>query len=1262
MDKQKIKFIQINLNKSHLALDELNNKFLNEDLNIGIIQEPPTKKNKKTGIFSIPNNQNYNICYHSNSDTRPRTCIILKKNIDYIVLNQFLNSDFVAISMDISIEKIEHKLVICSSYHAIDLKTVPDFMEKLVRFCRKNNRHLIYGCDANAYHNFWGSKISNKRGEEMFEFMSANNLEIINKGDTPTYQTSKELQPNTLTLIESHIDLTIATPFISEKIIEWKVNTETTNSDHNYITFNLQNLQYELRKFRSPKNTDFQKYVENLEKEMENYKAPQIKNRKELDEAVQLLTDTIIKAYHLSNHLIEYRTNRNVKWRTKKLDLMKKEVNKARNKKHKTNKGLQIFKKKLSDYNNEIKKAKLKTWKKDTKEIDSISATSRLHRLLASGHENKIGSLVMDNANTFTTNEKEILEILAKTHFPESEITAQNNVDNYNDQDEIDIDTFKAKIIESRKLFTTSTIKWAMNDFKPFKAAGLDEIFPALIQQGIDLLLIPIRRIFIHSYALGYIPILWKEIKVTFIPKAGRRPSEQPKSYRPISLSSCLLKTMEKIIDRNMRDTVLKESPITKDQFAYQPGISTETALFNLTHRISNTMDNKEVCLGAFLDIMGAFDNTLFESIQESLLKKGVKTLTVKWIKNMLKSRAVTMNLGKEKITAKVKKGCPQGGVLSPLLWTLVVDDLIIELNKIPGVYAQGYADDIVILCSSDSRGVNKNRSKTEMAAEIMQKALKIVEIWTSNHNLEINPSKTNLIMFTKIREKMENFKKCKLYNQELEYSTSTKYLGVILDRRLSWNEHINKQIEKATNSLWISKKIVGKLWGLKPKLTKWIYTAMVRPIISYASIIWWRKTEQAETQRKLESLQRLANVNILGANSSTPSKAMELLVGIPPLHLFIQNEAMASTCRILTSSREDHKQLIDSKLIDKFKPNSELMQALEQSDIIDREFDFDLPYETEFPTREEWKNLLCIDTEDKIHWYSDGSQTKDGTGSGIYCNKTNEEILIPLEKKNSVFQAEVHAIQRCAKYIVQQEFVNKQIVICSDSMAAIKSINAYSTTSKVVKEAKTELKKLCNDNNVNIRWIPAHEGYEGNERADECAKLATSLKGHEPKITTIKTKKGLCIRRILEKEIIGTPMSKIKHILKHDLFEKASNNWHSTGKMAHSRKFIIDYNPKRTKELLSLNRKKTSLITDMLTGHGKVKYMQKKRGFIDDDWCRYCEGSEETAEHLLCDCEALILERKFFMDLENPIEPIDYFNVSLKKLYYFSKKLKLSD
>jgi hypothetical protein len=113
----------------------------------------------------------------------------------------------------------------------------------------------------------------------------------------------------------------------------------------------------------------------------------------------------------------------------------------------------------------------------------------------------------------------------------------------------------------SRWVISYDKLKWAVFSFQPYKSPGIDGIMPIMLQQGFVLLAEKLFMLLRASLCLGYIPMSWRHIRVVFIPKP-RKPLSQAKSLRPISLMSFILKTLEKLLDRHIRDGVLVEKPL----------------------------------------------------------------------------------------------------------------------------------------------------------------------------------------------------------------------------------------------------------------------------------------------------------------------------------------------------------------------------------------------------------------------------------------------------------------------------------------------------------------------------------------------------------------------------------------------------------------------------------------------------------------------------------------------------------------------------
>ena len=115
------------------------------------------------------------------------------------------------------------------------------------------------------------------------------------------------------------------------------------------------------------------------------------------------------------------------------------------------------------------------------------------------------------------------------------------------------------------------------------------------------------------------------------------------------------------------------------------------------------------------------------------------------------------------------------------------------------------------------------------------QKAINIAANWASKQELQFSSEKTEMVLFTHKRN--VDLGSLSMNGSKLELSKGERLLGVTLDSKLTWKLHITRITRKATTALMQCRQIVGKAWGIKPFMMKWILTVMIRPIMSYACV-----------------------------------------------------------------------------------------------------------------------------------------------------------------------------------------------------------------------------------------------------------------------------------------------------------------------------------------------------------------------------------------------------------------------------------------
>ncbi|XP_039298083.1 uncharacterized protein LOC120354713 [Nilaparvata lugens] len=166
-----------------------------------------------------------------------------------------------------------------------------------------------------------------------------------------------------------------------------------------------------------------------------------------------------------------------------------------------------------------------------------------------------------------------------------------------------------------------------------------------MLQQGPKTLLVLLCELFRASLAYGYIPQAWCLSRVVFIPKRGRADYSTAKSFCPINLTSFLLKTLERLVERHLRKVVLPYTLLHRKQHAYQPGKSCETALHQLVSRVEASLAAREIALCAFMDIEGTFDNVTYKAMVRAVQGHGVEPAICSWAEAILCSRLIMADL-----------------------------------------------------------------------------------------------------------------------------------------------------------------------------------------------------------------------------------------------------------------------------------------------------------------------------------------------------------------------------------------------------------------------------------------------------------------------------------------------------------------------------------------------------------------------------------------------------------------------------------------
>lgn len=206
------------------------------------------------------------------------------------------------------------------------------------------------------------------------------------------------------------------------------------------------------------------------------------------------------------------------------------------------------------------------------------------------------------------------------------------------------------------------------------------------------------------------------------------------------------------------------------------------------------------------------------------------------------------------------------------------------------------------------------------------------------------------------------------------------------------------------------------------------------------------------------------------------------------------------------------------------------------------------------YPLGRNGTNLLLLKPGSEV-WFTDGSGQNSRFGAGIYGPEREHRESISLGKLSTVFQVEVMTILMCAEILTTVRESKKNIIICSDSRAAIEALIKPYTESTLVWEGMQALTRLGRNKNIILSWIPGHQGIHGNEVADVLAR------------------KGAAMAPL--GQVVGVPFAVGKRFLKEALERDHLNRWRAINICRQAKLLMGQSEVKRTNELLSMSRQR---------------------------------------------------------------------------------------
>ena len=1138
----------------------------------------------------------------------------------------------------------------------------------------ENNKKIFICTDTNSRSPLWNDKELNKRGEQLEQFVAANDLAILNSEDKITF---------TGAMGSSKIDLILSNDNGLDLKPTAEVAPDHTDSDHRMIRLKFDAkwnqktgpFRGTTRIYRTNKANwpAFEKSLAESEHIISNTNF-EPKNKKKADLAINNLNEYLKRACESSIPKLRHSGNRreNENDEIDTLSKLEDNLNNRLNRLNDTNKfEAALIQKELSEVgklkNSAIAKQRKECMIKRFESAD-INEAYKIHKTFKA-KLNRICPMTIEGPDgKMTRNSHETTQTLFEHCFPnKNHPKLQKRIANKDSRAPI-------RITESE---VSSSINWMANN----KAPGIDGFTPEIIKRALHKILSPITKLYNSLLEMQYFPDIWGEGFAIFIPKQNEVSNGRTKTvkdFRPITLLSVLGKVFERLIINRINKFLLSNDKLNPRQDGFSKQRSTIHTLHSFRNFILENAENDKSTVAIFLDISGAFDNACWQLIIESLQNRDCPTYLINLIISYFENRKITTNSHNSKIEKTPTQGCPQGSCCAPSLWTALIDNIfnIPEIkNKLnsKNFFTRAFADDICLAFAFENK-IKHQINVTKLEREIGS-TLDEIFSWGKENYLDFNVRKTKAMFFRS--SPLARAPRIVMNGEKILLEQSVKYLGIHFDPDLTFTDHAEKTIGKCKKIFNIVRSYCGNTWGLNSELTRLIYKTIIVPVLTYGASIWFPAFQSARVSKTARTLQYYCTKSIVKAYSTASIVSTSLLSNTLPLELEIYLRAQVELSRISGAFHDGvFKQRLSAK--ENYKPKHsyrEFFNLCRKEDNLtsiqdSHSFEFGNPNELTIEPKIRWADLPVgpekipitvlgdfrkVKVSYDLYAFTDGSSITDiGTGgSFVIKTKKNETIdttmitVLPMNPFCTAFQSEMFSIHKCLEWIENQLEENKRILLCTDSLSALHKLQSRDCDNLLPFLINDSLKKLVLRNcTVDFVKIPAHQNVrlqeienssdeaffiQGNIDADEWARMASKLSSDHENINPIFNFISL-----------STAKRHIKTQMKSAWLEKAFDYTFRDDR-AELNSWIKNFIPDASHVNKKLLKACNFYTSQVMTGHGCFMSYFKRFNLAIGAKCVRCKDKTDSPEHVLFGCESKYTQ---ILNLMKIYEPKDLKNV----------------
>ena len=1138
----------------------------------------------------------------------------IKKNIPFRIASLDFRTEEDEITESISIEiprKNKQKLRINNLYIPPIRNTASEKQRQRSHIVKTDkwpcqNYDIVLG-DINALSPIWdlNCEESNKRGETIEEWIAETSMIPINNGlPTRTDRTSGKGSAPDLTMIHSSL--------LSK--CHWDVESNL-GADHMPIILRFEeensipSVESKPRYKWRTKDINWEAYTNEVERNIKNYNGYRAKKvEKKLQKTIKQAAKK-----HVRKKEIDNKTKAHL---TPEIKDAIKEINKLR-KTVLTNRKEWIDA--CRNVTNMVRENKKTQWKEYVGTLDMSTNPQQVWRTIHSldgKYPAKSENEVLTVNGVALVDDTAKANAFGKTYRQFSKLPTRKSDRKFRRHIRKRLKRKTTTQQESEQDITMEELNRVIEEAGNNKAAGTDDIPYELIKHLGPKARQMLLYIFNQCWAGEELPSNWLTALIKPLLKDGKDPKET-KSYRPISLTSCLGKLLEKIIADRLTFILEDRGLLADSQAGFRQNRCTVDQVLKMTQDATDQMHRKGTessTIVTFFDYEKAYDKVWRLGLIHKMQTMGIPDRFIKYTRNFLMSRktAVEVNGSRSK-SFILKEGLPQGSAISPILFLIFINDIGVDLH--PLTIASLFADDTSIWIHG-----NKDRKDTQT---LLQTEVNVIMDWAELWKMSVNKDKTQSLVISSSTKDTSWKPEIKAGTYDVKTVEFYKFLGIDIDQGLRFNQHVKRIVEKTRKRVNILKSMAWKDWGNSLEIQRTLYIQFIRSCLEYASSSWSPWLSNTNLQ-KLERVQNEALRSITRTTKTCPVDFLRLEANLEPLKdRYVKNDEILMDKYKRLPTSDSRKRMVENHVPPRLKTRHgwRSITTCQHDDIYrDTTTPPTPPWRSSANFKVDYVNLekgkanytsqeLKTVSQEKIESYqvdytiyTDGSTNdrQENGGAGYYAEDANGQAVanrsFPAGLMCSSYTGECVALLEALEWITItaiSEHRPIKVLICSDSKSMAMSLqkNHWKDDDPWLKRIKEKIHQMQSE--MTLLWIPSHCDINGNEIADELAKDGTTMDQSRTIVTHKIVKAKIKNRKWKTSHSRASATYKERRLPKYDI----EKEWPLEVRMTYTR---------------------------IRTGHAmELKRYRHFIGITEDNLCDEGCGVEESVEHVLCNCAA---------------------------------------